>query len=198
MPHPPFALVELQENQDEKIIDARNVRAPLSACGAATPAPKYAVASHVAAPDTSFANYHSFAFGLAQPPRAGYEVTPRSLEVQGRLRVLVKKALEERALVETTDKADVVVKLSTGTGSGWLRPATPTTGQIPPERGQVAALGFIGIDIYASASGTQIWQGSAFAEIDPMTIDDALLRRGVDHMLEGFGSPQSRSVAQAP
>jgi hypothetical protein len=60
------------------------------------------------------------------------------------------------------------------------------------------AFGFIGIDIYAGASGTQIWQGSAFAEIDPMAIDDALLRRGVDHMLEGFGPPRAESVAKAP
>jgi hypothetical protein len=170
----------------------------LAACGATTPAPSNAVASHVAAPNASFASYHSFAFGLAEPPRAGYEVTPRSLEVQGRLRALVKKALEERDFRETTDKADVVVKLSTGTGSGWRRPTNESSELVPPERGQAVALGFLGIDIYAAASGTQLWQGSAFAEIDPMTIDDALLRRGVDHMLEGFGSPRAESVAKAP
>jgi hypothetical protein len=59
-------------------------------------------------------------------------------------------------------------------------------------------VGFIGVDIYSQASGNQIWQGSAFAEIDPMKIDDALLRQGVDHMLDGFGSRRAESVAQAP
>ncbi len=43
-----------------------------------------------------------------------------------------------------------------------------------------------------------IWKGSGFAEIDPVTIDDALLRRGVDHMLAGFGPQPTDSVARAP
>jgi hypothetical protein len=174
---------------------------PLVACGAATPAPDHAVVSKVAAPDVSFDSYHTFSFGLAEPPRPGYEVTPRSLEVQSRLQVMVKAALEERGLTETTDNADVVVKLATGSGSGYqLRPSSQGSGQIPPERapGPVPAVGFIGIDLYGRATGNQIWKGSAFAEIDPMKIDDALLRRGVDHMLAGFGSRPTESVAQAP
>jgi uncharacterized protein DUF4136 len=174
---------------------------PLVACGASSPAPNHAVASKVAGPDVSFANYHTFSFGLAEPPLPGYEVTPRSLEVQSRLQVLVKAALEDRGLKETTDSADVVVKLATGSGSGYqLRPTPQGSGLVPPERapGPVPAIGFIGIDLYARATGNQIWKGSAFAEVDPMKIDDALLRRGVDHMLAGFGPQPSESVAQAP
>jgi hypothetical protein len=174
---------------------------PLVACGASSPAPNHAVASKVAALDVPFASYHTFSFGLAEPPRAGYEVTPRSLEVQSRLRVLVKAALEERGLTETLGNADLVVKLATGSGSGYQLRASPQgSGLVPPERapGPVPAVGFIGIDVYARASGNQIWKGSGFAEIDPMMIDDALLRRGVDHMLAGFGSQPTESVAQAP
>jgi hypothetical protein len=173
----------------------------LVACAAATPAPNHAVVSKVAAPDISFASYRTFSFGLAEPPRPGYEVTPRSLEVQSRLRALVKAALEERGLTETTDNGDVVVKLATGNGSGYqLRAASQGSTPIAPERepGPVPAVGFIGIDLYDRATGNQIWKGSAFAEIDPMKIDDALLRRGVDHMLAGFGPQPTASVAQAP
>jgi len=161
----------------------------LVACSTATPAAKQPVVSSVAAPDVSFASYHTFGFGLAREPRPGYEVTPRSLEVQRRLQALVKTALEDRGLTETTDKPDLIVKLATGSGSS----ANPA-----PERGPSPAVGFIGIDVFASASGSQIWQGSAFAEIDPMKIDDALLQRGVDHMLDGFGSVRGESVAKAP
>jgi hypothetical protein len=173
---------------------------PLVACGAATPAPNHAVASHVAAPGVSVESYHTFAFGPAEPPRAGYQVTERSLEVQRRLGVLVKTALEDRGLTETADHPDIRVMLATGNGLGYqLRPSEDLVG-IPPERapGPVPAVGFIGINIYAGASGNQIWQGSAFAEIDPMKIDDALLRVGVDHMLQGFGAPRSESMAKAP
>jgi hypothetical protein len=172
----------------------------LVACSAAPPpAPKNAVASSAAAPDVSFASYHTFAFGLSQPPRAGYEVTPRSLEVQRRLRALVKTALEERGLTEVAQNPDTVVKLATGSGSEpRLRPAAPDSVLIPAERGPAPAVGFIGIDIYEAASGVEVWQGSAFAEIDPMKIDDALLQQGVDHMLEGFRSRPEESVAKLP
>jgi len=173
---------------------------PLVACGAATSAPNYAVASHVAAPDVSIEDYHTFAFGLAEQPRAGYDVTPRSLEVQRRVRAVVKTALEERGLAETTAAPELLVKLATGSGSGFgLRPPTTNVEYDPSAKaGPEPALGFIGIDIYASASGNEIWKGSAFAEVDPTKIDDALLRRGVDHMLEGFGPRRAESVAKEP
>ncbi|HYQ30148.1 MAG TPA: DUF4136 domain-containing protein [Polyangiaceae bacterium] len=150
----------------------------LAACGGATPpSPAHATASAVAAPNVSFADYHTFEFGTAAAPRQGYEVTPRSLEVQQRLRSAVKSALEARSLTEATEKPDLTIKLAAGSGSG------PTT-----YREDGPAIGFIGIDIFSVSSGNQIWQGAAFAEIDPTKIDDALLKRGVDHMLQGFGS----------
>jgi hypothetical protein len=169
----------------------------LVACAAAPPAPNNAVASSVAAPNVSFASYHTFAFGLADPPRPGYEVTERSLEVQRRLRLVVKTALEARGLREATENPDIVVRLATGSGWGPPRPSRDSP-LVPSERGPTPAVGFIGIDIYEGASGSQVWQGSAFAEIDPMKIDDALLQRGVDHMLQSFGSPRVDSVARAP
>jgi len=172
----------------------------LVACGAPTPPPNYALASHVSAPDAELGNHRTFAFGLAEQPPAGYEVTPRSLEVQRRLRAAVKSALEERGLTEAGDHPELVVKLASGSSSGYgLRPPNTGSELVPnAETGPTPALGFIGIDIYLSASGNEIWKGSAFAEVDPMMIDDALLRRGVDHMLEGFGARPGESVAKAP
>jgi hypothetical protein len=169
----------------------------LVACAGATPAPNNAVASSVAAPNVSFAAYHTFTFGLADPPRQGYEVTERSLEVQRRLRIIVKTALEVRGLREAAEKPDLVVRLATGSGWGSPRPSRDSA-LVPSERGPAPAVGFIGIDIYEGASGGQVWQGSAFAEIDPMKIDDALLQQGVDHMLQSFGSPRVESMARAP
>lgn len=174
---------------------------PLVACGAAATPPNHATASHVAAPGVVFESYHTFAFGPAEPPRAGYEVTPRSLDVQRRLGVLVKAALESRGLTENAEHPDLMVKLATGSGSGYqLRPVSESSPVLPADRevGPVPAIGFIGVNIYSGASGSQIWQGSAFAEVDPMTIDDALLMRGVDHMLQGFGAPRVEGLAKAP
>jgi hypothetical protein len=159
----------------------------LAACSAATPSPPdHATASAVAAPNVSFSDYHTFGFGTAAAPRQGYEVTPRSLEVQQRLRGAVKTVLEARGLTEVTEKPDMTIKLAAGSGSGAAT-----------YREEGPAIGFIGVDIFSASSGNQIWQGAAFAEIDPTKIDSALLQRGVEHMLQGFGSKSTTSAAEA-
>jgi hypothetical protein len=156
-------------------------------CSCATTPPPAPVASSFAAPNASFASYHAFSFGPANDPPPSYQTTPRSLEVQRRLHAVVLAALQKRGYVEDSSKSDFIVKLATGTGEA----ATPRTEQGDFAMGGAstrtpAAQGFIGIDIYDASSGAMIWKGSAFAEIDPAKIDDALLRRGVDHMLADF------------
>jgi len=156
----------------------------LVACSAgATPPPEHASASAVAAPHVSFSDYHTFGFGTAAAPRPGYEVTPRSLEVQQRLRSVVKGVLEARGFAEVTEKPDMTIKLAAGSGSGEAT-----------YREEGPAVGFIGIDVFSASSGNQIWQGAAFAEVDPTKIDDALLQRGVQHMLQGFGAKPGAST----
>jgi hypothetical protein len=150
----------------------------LTACSTAAPPPR-GVATSVASPHASFAQYHTFSFGLADPPKAGYEVTPRSLEVERRLRPLVLEALKARGYVANDTNGDFIVKLATGTGE--LQSPSP-------ERAVQTGLarGYLGIDIYDGPTGAEVWQGSAFAEIDPEKIDDSLLKLGVTHMLADF------------
>lgn len=161
----------------------------VTSCSAAT-VPTKAVATGIAAPHASFASYHTFSFGLSDQPKSGYEVTPRSLEVQRRLRPLVQEALQGRGYMEDAVKGDFVVKLATGTG---LSPSTGAEHAIPTGLAQ----GFIGIDIYDGSTGGEVWQGSAFAEVDPEKVDDSLLKMGVAHMLENFPARDAASVASA-
>ena len=176
----------------DKWIAVALVGALASCSTAAEPAkaPK-ATATSVASPHASFAQYQTFSFGLADPPKAGYEVTPRSLEVERRLRPIVLESLKAHGYTESDSSGDFVVKLVTGTGAaftqGTLERATPTG----------LARGFIGINIYDGPTGAQVWQGSAFAEIDPEKIDDSLLKLGVTHMLADFPSKSAAGVASA-
>ena len=158
----------------------------VTSCSSAT-VPTKAVATRVAAPNASFASYRTFSFGLADQPKTGYEVTPRSLEVQRRLRPLVQEALQGRGYQEDA-KGDFVVKLATGTGS-VQRPGAERVIGTP------LAQGYIGIDIYDASSGGEVWQGSAFAEIDPEKVDDSLLKMGVAHMLENFPPRDAAGLA---
>ena len=161
-------------------------------CATAAPPPPRGVATTVAAPHASFAQYRTFSFGLAEPPKPGYEVTPQSLEVQRRLRPLVQEELKERGYTASDENGDLIVKLLGGTGA-----ASTTQGA---ERAIATGLarGFIGVDIYDRANGAQVWQGSAFAEIDPEKIDDSLLKLGVTHMLGGFPQKSGAGVASPP
>jgi hypothetical protein len=63
----------------------------------------------------------------------------------------------------------------------------------PPEP---SPSGYIGVDAYDRTTGTGVWHGSGYAEVDPQKIDDALLARGVEKMLAGFPSRDER-VTQA-
>jgi len=158
---------------------------------AAEAVPSKTTATSIVAPRTSVASYRTFSFGLAGQPKAGYEVTPRSLEVQRRLRPVVLEALLARGYVEDPEKPDLIVKLAAGTGALANRGA---------ERAVPTGLarGFIGIDVYDAATGTEVWQGSAFAEIDPEKIDDSLLKTGVNHMLAELPSRDTSDVAKMP
>jgi Domain of unknown function (DUF4136) len=150
-----------------------------SACSTATPPPR-ATASGIGSPHADFKRYQTFTFGPSNPPTAGFETTARSLEVQRRLATLVQDSLQKRGYRMSPDKGDLVIKISTGSG---------TLAGNKIQRGNPAAEtfgGFIGVDAYDGSSGAGVWHGSAFAEIDPEHIDEGLLSRGVDDMLAFF------------
>jgi len=161
------------------------------ATSCATAVPSKTTATSIVSPRTSVASYRTFSFGLADQPKAGYEVTPRSLEVQRRLRPVVLEALLDRGYVEDREKSDFIVKLAAGTGAL----ANPGAERAVPTD---LARGFIGIDVYDASTGTEVWQGSAFAEIDPEKIDDSLLKMGVNHMLADFPARDTSRVAKQP
>ena len=150
-----------------------------TACSANTSPPR-STASGIGSPKADFTKYQTFTFGPANPPVSGYEVTARSLEVQRRLAVLVQESLRERGYQQGAENADLVIKISTG--SGTLPGARVARGNA--SAGTPA--GFIGIDAYDSVSGAGVWHGSAFAEIDPEHIDQSLLSHGVEGMLASF------------
>jgi hypothetical protein len=152
----------------------------IAGCTATAEKPPRGAASSVGAPPAALEKYETFTFGAANPPAAGYDTTARSLAVQRRLTPLVRASLEKRGYKQTTDGPDLVIKISTGSGT---LTADARSWDGPSEQ---SATGFIGIDAYDRVTGTDVWHGSAFAEVDPERIDDRLLARGVEHMLADF------------
>jgi len=154
----------------------------MTACSSTTTNQPQATASGVGSPRADFAKYQTFAFGPANPPAEGYMTTARSLEVERRLSSLVDSTLQGRGYKPSTGQADLLIKVSTGSG---------TLAGDKVQRGNPEAdvpAGFIGVDAYDSATGASIWHGYAFAEIDPNHINDSLLAQGVEKMLATFPS----------
>jgi Domain of unknown function (DUF4136) len=153
----------------------------LAACSSTTPEPRVASASGTGAPHANFQEYRTFSFAPANPPAEGYEVTPRSLEVQRRLTSLVKASLEKRGYVPAPSGADLLIKVSAGSGT---LPGDKTQRGNPDEP---TPSGFIGIDAYDGQSGATVWHGAGYAELmAEQPIDDALLASGVEKILMDF------------
>lgn len=158
----------------------------MAACAART---QNETASSVAASRAAFDRYATFSFGFADPPEPGYQVTARSLEVQRRLREIVKGRLERAGYVESPQASDIVVKLATGM-------VAPTKPNPDVQRSEpTPARGYIGVHMYDAQTALMIWQSSAVAEIDVAHIDDALLERGVDQLLSGLPSARKKLAA---
>ena len=156
------------------------------AMAACVASPQNGTVSSVAASRAAFDHYATFSFGFADPPDPGYQVTARSLEVQRRLRGIVKGRLERAGYVESPQASDLVVKLATG-----MVPPTKANPDVQWSE-PTPALGYIGVHVYDAQTALMIWQGSAVAEIDVAHINDALLERGVDRMLSGLPSARKK------
>jgi hypothetical protein len=128
-----------------------------------------------------FPRYHTFSFGLAGPPPDGSAISARSLEAEWRTRELVIAALTRKGYVEVRSKADVIVRLSSGTRE-VLHSQAPDNFDPPPSTEEAS----VSIDMYDAATGLQVWHGYAVAEIDSATVDEALLQRGVEGVFAGL------------
>jgi len=163
-----------------KTISLTLVAALTAACSSTPAQPPRASVTTVGAQTASLDQAQTFGFGPANPPAAGFDVTPRALEVQRRLSALVESALEKRGLSHAADNPDLVVKVSAGSGAEDQKLAgrgneTETTPR-----------GFISIDVYDAETGAGLWHGTGQADINPSTIDDALLASAVEGILARF------------
>ena len=152
-----------------------------TACNAtASPPPQPASASGFGARQADLTKYQTFSFATANPPVVGFETTERSLEVERRLAPLVQASLEKRGYAASPDNADLLIKISAGTGT--LAGEKLQRGNTAPDKPG----GFIGVDAYDRATGVAVWHGVGVAEINPHHIDDQLLERGVERIFADF------------
>jgi uncharacterized protein DUF4136 len=134
-----------------------------------------------------FARYHTFSFADAEGSPAGYAVSPRSAEVQRRIKPLIVAVLEEKGYTPATGKGDFVVAY----GSGRREVTTRHSGPAKPEwldedEEEDFVEGSIVIDVFDGTNDGQVWHGASRAEINPEKIDPGQLERSVRKVLAPY------------
>jgi hypothetical protein len=170
----------------------------LAACGTAGSSTTHIQTAQSGA--GAFASYRTFGFRLSGQPSAPYEVTARSFEVERRMRPLIVAELVRRGYEELTgeSKPDFVVAFASGYAkepAGTVSPAElgGTAGATPPvEKGKLV------VDAFDTSSETQVWHGTAEAEVNPDKIDDTLLQAAVQRLLATFPPRNGIAMPQAP
>lgn len=170
--------------------------------GAAAAGCSQQLSIHTAAnPHASFATYRTFSFGPTEGPPGGYQVSPRSAEVQRRLQPLVAAALTEKGYSLASGKADFYIKYGSGrrtvpvkVGNDEPRykefvnydESAVSPGWSADDETADFVEGSLVIDGFDGATGGKVWHGASQAKIDPDHLDDGLLKRSVEALLASF------------
>jgi hypothetical protein len=147
-------------------------------------------AAHQAA---AFSGYHTFSFDLPGQPPAGYNVSERSLEAEGRARQAIVGTLVRKGYAEESgkgDRGDFIVRLSSGTRE--MSEGDSETGYYPVHSEQAN----VTIDFFDATSGAHVWHEVAIADADPPAIDVAKLQAAVLTAIAAVPAQRPSSVAK--
>jgi hypothetical protein len=137
----------------------------------------------------AYGPYRTFSFEGPRGAPAGYDATPRSVEVQQRMRPLIAAALEEKGYVEVPEGGDFLVTHGAGRresrGTRQLsRRAVALMGETEQETSFLE--GSLVIDVYDRTAREQVWHGAATAEISQSGVDPQRLAETVQKIMAAF------------
>jgi hypothetical protein len=143
-----------------------------SACQATT---SEVAVQTVMAPEVPFTHYRTFAFGFADDPPAGSQLSPGSLDVENRLRGLVARALARKGYVEGAGKTDFVVRLGAGTSEGPDVSLERCSVDDYDCVGRIVQRLSVAIDMYDATTGAHVWHGATLISLAGPRSDDKVL-----------------------
>jgi len=129
-----------------------------------------------AAPNGDIALRHTFAFGLTEGAPQGFVASPRTLEVERRMRGLISAALTQKGYTEDPDKGEILVRFGASN-------AHDTANE---ETANAMDMGRLGIDVYDAATKVELWRAVAVVQIDPKQINDKIVSAAVQSALATF------------
>jgi len=132
----------------------------------------------VTAPNGDIARHRSFSFGLTKAAPTGFEDSPRTFEVDRRVRELITEALTQKGYVETRDQGDILIRF--GAGDHEVIHGDQVLDQTQHDFGR------LDIDAYDAATKLELWRAVAVVEINPKRIDDVAVTRSVRGAMATF------------
>jgi uncharacterized protein DUF4136 len=139
-------------------------------------------------PTARFDIYTTFEFrGNASAP-AFYQTSELSKDVGQRVEVQAAEALVSKGYAESTDgKPDLILRVAAGRRERSKRELEPIRpGWLIEDEEHDFEEGSFIIDAFEASTGELVWHGGARTEVDPGTIDSALLRRAVQSVMSRF------------
>jgi len=139
-------------------------------------------------PTAPFGQYHTFSFAAPEGAPDGYEMSPRSAEVQQRLRPLFVAALQEKGYTLATGKGDFVLAYGSGRRERVILHRERSYDWLDEDEEDDFTEGSIVLDVFDGSNDGQVWHGATRAGIDPDRIDEAQLTRSVGLLLANYPS----------
>jgi Domain of unknown function (DUF4136) len=142
-----------------------------------------------------FGKYHTFSFAAPEGAPEGYQLSPRSAEVQRRLRPLLVAALQEKGYTLAAGKGDFVVAYGSGRRDRVIRHPERSYDWLDEDEEDDFIEGSIVLDVFDGANDGQVWHGASRAGINPDRIDEAQLGRTVRMLLANYPSATSTPLS---
>jgi hypothetical protein len=139
-------------------------------------------------PTAPFAKYRTFSFGDPEGSPQGYKVSPRSAEVQRRLKPIITAVFQEKGYSLATGKGDFVIAYGSGRrDAAILHRARSHDGMEEDEEDDFVE-GSIVLDVFDGLNDGQVWHGATLAGINPEHVDPVQLERSVKLLLARYPS----------
>ena len=152
------------------------------------------VGVHTASLKTApFGSYRTFSLADPEGPPEGYKMSPRSAQVQRRLRPLIEAELQAKGYSLATGKGDFVVAYGSGRREVSIRHPQRAPWSDEDENEDFVE-GSVVIDVFDGSNDGQVWHGATRAQIDPDKIDQAQLERTVRLLLATYPAARVSAI----
>lgn len=150
-------------------------------------------------PSGDLSQFETFSFGVAENAPPDFHDSPRTAEVRALAQRLVEGILRSKGFVEKPEGGDFIVQIGCGRREREVQRPIPLPHPLPKRPGWLEeheeedlVEGALVIDVLGGKTHEPLWHGAARVEIQPDKVDESLLRRATEKLLDSFPSSHAK------